>query len=48
MSYANVIMYCATLPSYARRKDGKGPSESKVNGDDPSNNGLLDKIIRNQ
>ena len=45
MSFANVMMYCSTLPTY----DGKAHSGAvAVNADDPSNNYILDKIIRNQ
>lgn len=39
MSYANVIMYSAVLPSYnTKKKDGAGHSNQKViKADDPNN-----------
>jgi hypothetical protein len=45
MSYANLILYGATLPSYNKKKRGKGDSlnnSETINADDPRNN---DKII---
>lgn len=38
MSYANVIMYSAVLPSYSsKKKDGAGHNQKVIKADDPSN-----------
>lgn len=38
MSYANVIMYSAVLPSYnSKKKDRAGHNQKVIKADDPSN-----------
>lgn len=49
ISYANVILYSATLPSYDNaRKDKKeaGTKENPIKADDPKNRDLVLSIIR--
>lgn len=47
MSYLNVIMYCAVLPSYRSKKDDKAKGgevfgkDVVINGDDPKNKELI-------
>lgn len=50
MSYANLIMYGATLPSYHKKKEGKGKGdkgngEETISADDPRNNERLMALI---
>lgn len=47
MSYANVILYGAVLPSYSsKKKDGKGSDDGEVlNGDDPANGDKIRNIL---
>lgn len=52
MSYANMQLYSASLPTYRKpdkdKADGGGEGKAKepvINGDDPSNNDFLRKII---
>lgn len=50
MSYANVIMYSAVLPSYdaKKKKDGKNREPQKViKADDPSNRDEVRKFFDN-
>ena len=42
ISYANLLMYCSTLPSYDYGKDKKGKA---VNADDPRNNAKILAIL---
>lgn len=46
LSYANILMFSATLPTYTAHKDKAQSKE--INGDDPANNYILDSIIKNQ
>lgn len=52
MSYANLVLYLATLPSYENAKEkhsGKGDSdkskEPTINADDPENQESIRKIL---
>ena len=50
MSYANVIMYSAVLPSYdaKKKKDGKNREPQKViKADDPANRDEVRKFFDN-
>lgn len=43
MSYANVMLYSATLPDYNKRTDKNG--KPVINADDPKNKEVLRKIL---
>jgi hypothetical protein len=43
MSYANVVMYSAVLPSYHKSEKGKGGKGERINADDPENR---EKVMR--
>lgn len=48
MSYANLILYGATLPSYNKKKDNKGRKtndDETINADDPRNNERIIALI---
>lgn len=46
MSYANIIMYSACLPSYTSGKDKKGNDDDEViNADDPRNRDKVRQIL---
>lgn len=46
MSYPNLILYGATLPSYdGRGSAGTSPAGELINGDDPANRERLNKIF---
>lgn len=46
MTYTNVLMYCAVLPSYDYDKDDKkGKKEKAINADDPKNKAEVHKIM---
>lgn len=47
ISYANILMYSSTLPSYDFDKGKRGKQEA-VNGDDPKNREEVLSIIRGQ
>ena len=42
MSYANIQLYCASLPTYNTNKDD---DNEVVNADDPSNKDKLKKLF---
>ncbi|MEL7586663.1 MAG: hypothetical protein AAGU19_08100 [Prolixibacteraceae bacterium] len=44
MSYANVIMYSAVLPSYDDEKESK-EDEEVINADDPKNRDKVRQIL---
>lgn len=46
MSYANAILYCASLPSYDR-PDKKGADNGTYNGDDVATNDIIKKLALN-
>lgn len=43
MSYANVMLYSATLPDYDKRTDKNG--KPVIDADDPKNKEVLRKIL---
>ncbi len=52
ISYVNVIMYGATLPSYEasrqdreRRKKGRADDDERIKADDPQNRERVRKLI---
>lgn len=48
MSYVNMIMYGAVLPSYHSKKDGNGKDEQEqevVKADDPKNRERVRKFL---
>ena len=47
MSYANIMLYCAVLPSYDFDKDDKDKKqrEKAINADDPKNKSEVHKIM---
>lgn len=47
MSYTNLIMYGAVLPSYRKPKDGTGNKEEQdiVKADDPNNRERVRKFL---
>lgn len=45
MSYANIMMYCAVLPSYDFDKDKDKKHDKVINADDPSNKAEVHKIM---
>lgn len=48
MSYANVRLYSASLPSYRKPKDagkGSGKDDVVINGDDPEQQAAIDKLF---
>lgn len=49
MSYANILLYSATLPSYRspKKRGGNSGRQEIINGDDPRNNELIDRILEN-
>lgn len=49
MSYANIIMYLATIPSYDMGKDKKGGKKQEhINADDPANRKKVEQILFGQ
>lgn len=44
MSYANIQLYCAALPTYNNPK-GEKDKQQVINGDDPAMADAIDKII---
>ena len=47
MSYANLILYSASLPSYKKpdRQSGEGAEDKAFNGDDPDQQAEIDKLF---
>lgn len=48
MSYSNVIMLGAVLPSYDTKKDSNGKSQGNqktINAEDPANKAEVDKLF---
>jgi len=45
MSYANLILYSAVLPSYQSGKKRENGEGEVINGDDPANSELIHNII---
>jgi len=47
MSYVNMIMYNAVIPSYNSDTDGKtiGKDDEKINADDPKNRDKVKNIL---
>lgn len=46
MSYANLLLYGASLPTYrSDKKDKRGRKQEKINADDPSNNKRIQELI---
>lgn len=49
MSYANLIMLGAVLPTYdsakSKSKDGKQSNQKVINAEDPANKAAVDKIF---
>lgn len=47
MSYANMVMYGAVLPSYKSRKNttGKTDDNERINADDPRNREKVRQIL---
>lgn len=46
VSYQNLIMYNAIIPSYNIRKDGKGKTHDEViNASDPKNKARVHKLM---
>ncbi len=44
LSYANLVLYGASLPSYKKPKDNTGQGEI-INGDDPGKQADIDKLF---
>ena len=47
MSWVNVIMYSAVLPSYNSDNEKKGKQQEVIKADDPKNNKRVKDIIDN-
>lgn len=45
MSYANVLLYGAVLPSYDNEKTEEGKSEEVIKADDPANRDKVRNIL---
>lgn len=48
LSYANLTLYGASLPSYKNAKDKEGSKhgdDEVINGDDPNNQAAIDKLF---
>lgn len=46
MSYANIRLYNAVIPTYSSTKDKDKESRDKIiNGDDPANRGKINKVM---
>jgi hypothetical protein len=45
MSYANMILYGAVLPSYSSKKGEHGKQEEIINADDPESKELVRNIL---
>lgn len=47
LSYANLILYSASLPSYKSPKDKEAPTNNDevINGDDPARQAEIDKLF---
>lgn len=45
MSFANVRLYNAVLPSFSAKKDGKKDTGIILNGDDPNNQDAVNNAI---
>ena len=47
MSYANMLLYSASLPSYRKPTDQnkKGNDDEIINGDDPTKQAEIDKLF---
>lgn len=47
MSYANVVMYGAVLPSYRKGSKGKQDNQKVIRADDPRNNNKVRQFLDN-
>ena len=45
MSYENVIMYSAVLPSYDTKKDKKRGKQKVIDADNPNNNEQIRQFL---
>lgn len=45
ISYTNIIMYCAVLPSYDSKSAKDKSNDKKINADDPRNKAEVHKIM---
>lgn len=45
LSYANMIMYSAVIPSYKSRKDKKADEEEVIDANDPKNRERIDQLL---
>lgn len=47
VSYVNIVMYCASLPSFQARKEKK-KEQLVVNADDPANRDFVEKFLNGE
>lgn len=45
LSYANLTLYGASLPTYKSPKDSKAGDNEVINGDDPEKQAEIDKLF---
>ncbi len=45
LSYANMIMYSAVIPSYKSRKDKTADEEEVIDANDPKNRDRIDQLL---
>jgi hypothetical protein len=46
MSWQNLNLYSAAIPTYNNKEDKKTRDDEVINGDDPKNRGALKKFIQ--